>query len=377
MKEIKLHGEKIVYGKGSLKWLSSIGQRRAVIITSGSSMFKNGTISNIENYLNEADTSYTIFKGVQKNPDTRVVLEIVKKMEEFKPDTVIAVGGGSPMDAAKVASLFYEYKEINFDNVLSVTLPEKREKIKIIAVPSTSGTGSEVTKAAVITFKDKNIKIGLKTTAFIPDIAVLDSDITLSMPKNIAAETGMDAMTHLMESYINKNIDYYTECISEGAIINLLHALPSSCLECNEESRDRVHVYQSIAGSVLANVGLGMSHGIAHAFGGRYDLGHGLLNGICLPYVLSWNKKDPEVKRRLDKLSALAGEDIISAIINLNHKLGIPKGFNEILNEETFKKDLPLLVTNSLMGSTRVNPVKISKEDMEQILTSIYYGKEF
>lgn len=377
MKEIKLHGEKIVYGKGSLKWLSSIGQRRAVIITSGSSMFKNGTISNIENYLNEADTSYTIFKGVQKNPDTRVVLEIVKKMEEFKPDTVIAVGGGSPMDAAKVASLFYEYKEINFDNVLSVTLPEKREKIKIIAVPSTSGTGSEVTKAAVITFKDKNIKIGLKTTAFIPDIAVLDSDITLSMPKNIAAETGMDAMTHLMESYINKNIDYYTECISEGAIINLLHALPSSCLECNEESRDRVHVYQSIAGSVLANVGLGMSHGIAHAFGGRYDLGHGLLNGICLPYVLSWNKKDPEVKRRLDKLSALAGEDIISAIINLNHKLGIPKVFNEILNEETFKKDLPLLVTNSLMGSTRVNPVKISKEDMEQILTSIYYGKEF
>ncbi|MDV3429397.1 MAG: iron-containing alcohol dehydrogenase [Bacillota bacterium] len=377
MKEIRLHGEKIVYGKGSLKCLSELVHKRAFIITSGSSMFKNGSISHIENYLKEADASYTIFRGVQKNPDTNVVMEILKKMEEFKPDTVIAVGGGSPIDAAKVASLFYEFKEINFNNVLSISLPEKREKLKIIAVPSTSGTGSEVTKAAVITFKDRNIKVGIKTAAFIPDIAVLDPDITISMPKNIAAETGMDAMTHLMESYINKNIDYYTECIAEGAIINLLHALPSSCLYCDAESRDRVHVYQSIAGSVLANVGLGMSHGISHAFGGRYDLGHGLLNGICLPYVLLWNEKDPEVKERINKLSRLAGEDIISAIINLKLKIGIPKGFFEILDEETFKKDLPLLVENSLKGSTQVNPVKISKEDMELILTSIYYGKEF
>lgn len=377
MKEIRLHGEKIVYGKGSLKYLSAVGHKRVFIITSGSSMFENGTIPAVENYLKGASTSYTIFRGVQKNPDTNVVMEIVDKMHEFKPDIVIAVGGGSPIDAAKVASLFYEYKEINFSNVLSISLPEKREKLKIIAVPSTSGTGSEVSKAAVITFKDKDIKIGIKTPAFIPDIAVLDPDITMSMPKNIAAETGMDAMTHLMESYINKNIDYYTECIAEGAIINLLHALPSSCLYCDEESRDRVHAYQSIAGSVLANVGLGMSHGIAHAFGGRYDLGHGLLNGISLPYVLLWNKKDPEVKERLNKLSCLAGEDIISAIINLNQRIGIPKGFCEILDEDTFKKDLPLLVENSLKGSTQVNPVKISKEDMELILTSIYYGKEF
>ncbi|MFA6940293.1 MAG: iron-containing alcohol dehydrogenase [Clostridiaceae bacterium] len=377
MKEIRLHGEKIIYGKGSLKCLSAIGQKRAFVITSGSSMFKNGTISDIEKYLKEAGASYTIFSGVQKNPDTNVVMEILEKMDEFKPDTVIAVGGGSPIDAAKVASLFYEFKEINFDNVFSISLPEKREKVKIIAVPSTSGTGSEVTKAAVITFKDRNIKVGIKTAAFIPDIAILDPDITMSMPKNIAAETGMDAMTHLIESYINKNIDYYTECISEGAIINLLNALPSSCLYCDKESRDRVHVYQSIAGSVLANVGLGMSHGISHAFGGRYDLGHGLLNGICLPYVLLWNKKDPEVKGRLDKLSRLAGEDIISAIINLKHRIGIPKGFFEILDEETFKKDFPLLIENSLKGSTQVNPIKISKEDMELILTSIYYGKEF
>ena len=124
-------------------------------------MFKNGTISNIENYLNEAGASYTVFKGVQKNPDTKVVMEILNKMEEFKPEAVIAVGGGSTIDAAKVAALFYEYKEINFNNVFSISLPEKREKVKIIAIPSTSGTGSEVTKAAVITFKEKDIKIGI------------------------------------------------------------------------------------------------------------------------------------------------------------------------------------------------------------------------
>lgn len=377
MKELKLHGEKIITGRGSLEYLKTINYKKALIVTSGSSMFNNGTIKKIECYLKEANCDFIIYKGVPKNPDTKVVLDILKTMDSFIPDVVIALGGGSPMDAAKVAALFFEYRNLNFDNVLSTSLPDKREKIKLIHIPSTSGTGAEVTKAAVITFKDKNLKIGLKTLAFIPDIAILDPYITLSMPKNIAGETGMDAMTHLVESYINENLDYYTMCMAEGAIINLLEALPSSCNNGDIESREKVQIFQSIAGSVLSNVGLGMSHGISHCFGGMYDLGHGLLNGICLPYVLKWNIRSESVLKKIDKLSRLIGKDFIKSIEDLNLLIGIPSSLSSILDEELFKKDFNILTLNSLKGSTLANPVKIEEEDMKIILNCIYYGGEF
>ncbi|MFA9398501.1 MAG: iron-containing alcohol dehydrogenase [Clostridiaceae bacterium] len=376
MKELKLMGNSIITGENSIYYLEKIKAKKAFIVTGGSSMFKNGTIDKISNILESINCTYEIFSGVEKNPGTDIVLNGVNKMNEFNPEVLIAVGGGSAIDAAKVMSLFYEYKELNFENAL-VNLPETRHKIELIAIPSTSGTGTEVTKAAVITYKHLNRKVGLKSTAFIPDIAILDPLITLSMPKNVVAETGMDAMTHLVESYINKNLDIYTETIAKSSIEGLFEYLPISYANGDIASRERVHVYQCIAGSVLSNVGLGMAHGISHAFGARYNEGHGLLNAVALPYVLKFNSRDSEVKRRLEELSTNIGMDFIQAIININKTLNIPNCFKELnIPEKDFLEYNDILVDASMLGSTIKNPVKISKEEMKNLLNIIYYNKQ-
>lgn len=376
MKRIVLGGRGLVTGAGSLKYLSNLKGKKFFIVTGGKSLFNNGTIEKIENIIKDLKGETFIFKGIKKNPDTDIVLKGLEEMNKFNPDTVIAVGGGSPMDAAKVMTIMYENKEINFHNILERQLPNKREKIQFIAIPSTSGTASEVTKAAVVTFKDKDLKIGLKTDAFIPDIAILDSDIVMSMPQNIVAETGMDAVTHAVECYINKSLDDFTEVIAKGAVEGLFKYLPISYKEATIESREKVHNYQSMAGIAFANVGLGMAHGISHSIGGRFNLGHGLCNAIALPYVLEYNSKDREVKEKLNILAKTIGvKDFIEEVRNLNNQLNVPNSLKDVfVDEMEFKKDFEKLVENSLKGSTKSNPVRVSKEDMEKILKALYYG---
>ena len=281
------------------------------------------------------------------------------------------------MDAAKVMTVFYENDELNFDNVLEKGLPDKRKKVKLIAIPTTSGTASEVTRAAVVTFKEKNIKIGLKTDAFIPDLAILDPVLTLSMPKHIVAETGMDAMTHAVEAYCNENLDDFTEVMARGAVEGLYRYLPISYQEGTVESREKVHNYQSLAGFAFTNVGLGMVHGIAHAIGGQFNEGHGLINAVALPYVLEYNRQHS--KKVADKLNILAKtigvEDFVMAIRQLNKVLNIPNSFKEIgIKQEDNYDNFTLLLGNALQGSTKSNPVKISEADMKELLKEIYAG---
>lgn len=376
MKTLKLNGDKIVTGKGSLSYIKELKGKRIFIATGGNSMFANGTIDRIKAILEECEKEYVIMSGIKKNPDTDIVNKGVSEMKKFCPDTVLALGGGSPIDAAKVMAVFYEYPELNFDNALKIGLPEKRKEIEFISIPTTSGTGTEVTKAAVITFKERDLKIGLKSNAFIPDIAILDPELTMSMPDNVVAETGMDALTHALECYINHNLDDFTECLAKGAIQGLFKYLPISYREKTIESREKVHNYQSMAGMAFHNVGLGMDHGIAHAFGGKYDLGHGLLNGIALPYVLKFNSQNSVVKEKLNRLEkALGIDDLIGAVRKLNNLLDIPSSFKEAgVSESDFYNDFDGLVENSLKGSTQSNPIQVTKEEMEKILKDIYEG---
>ncbi|KUO68657.1 MAG: alcohol dehydrogenase [Clostridia bacterium BRH_c25] len=378
MKELRLHGELIVTGTGSLSYLENIQCSRVFIVTGEGSTFRNGTIDKIKGLLDEKGCNYEIYSGIKKNPATGEVLEGINAMRGFVPDTILAVGGGSSIDAAKVMALFYEYPGLSFDKALNEPLPDTRKKLKLIAVPTTSGTATEVTKVAVITFKDSDLKIGLKSTAFIPDIAILDAGLTLSMPGNVVAETGMDAMTHAVECYINTNQDDYAECLASGAVEGLFKYLPLSYEKGSIEYREKVHNYQCIAGSAFANVGLGMAHGISHAIGGRFNYGHGLLNAVVLPYVLQFNSKDKRVQERIQYLASRVGVgSFIDAIKELNKRLSIPGSFKEMgITEEDFSQNFGILVTNSLKGSTRVNPVKVSPEEMERVLQYIYDGKD-
>lgn len=378
MKSLVLGARTLIMGRGAIEYLASLKNTKVFIVTGGKSMIQSGVIARIEAILHQNACLTELFSGIKPNPDTKIILDALTKMDEFHPDAVIAVGGGSSLDAAKVMALLYEYRDINFDNILALPLPEKRTKVTFIAIPSTSGTGSEVTKAAVVTFRDTHIKIGIKTPAFLPDVAILDADLTMSMPGHVVAETGMDAVTHAVECYINHNLDDFTECMAQGAVEGLFEYLPLSYKEQTIESREKVHHFQSIAGLSFDNVGLGMAHGIAHAMGGMFDLGHGLINAIVLPYVLTFNSRDQNVKRKMGKLAQCIGaNDFVSAVIGLNHKLDIPSSFKEAgLEQNWFEKEFGAVVHNAMKGSTQANPVKINETEMAQLLKYVYSGED-
>ncbi len=377
MKKLVLGGQAVITGCGSIAELCSIKADRAFIVTGGSAMQTSGVIARIEGILSGNGCTTFVYGGIGKNPDTQAVLSGLAQMREFKPDVLVAVGGGSPIDAAKVMALFYEYPELDFDKAQAGELPETRQKLTFVAIPSTSGTGTEVTRAAVITFRELNIKIGLKTPAFIPDLAILDPDITMTMPPNVVAETGMDALTHAVEAYTNRNLDDFCEVLAKGAVAGLLKWLPVSYHEKTKESREKVHHYQCIAGFAFDNTGLGMAHGISHAIGGKFDLGHGLVNAIALPHVLDFNMQDEFVGKRLDELARSIGRkdryEFIDAVKELNRQLGIPGSLGQAgVSQAAFKDGFKELAANSLRGATRVNPVPVTEEQIEGILTDMY-----
>lgn len=376
MKNMKFGGDAIVTGSGSIKYLENFKNMKAFIVTGGSSMFKNGAIDRIKAILVENRCDIHIHSGIKANPDTEDVKAGLKAINSFKPDLLIGVGGGSAIDLCKVLSIMHENPELDIEDMASVSLPEKRKHLKLVAIPSTSGTGSEVTTAAVITYRKHDIKIGLKSMAMIPDVAILDPDITMSMPANIVAETGMDALTHAVECFINEKVDDFTGCLAKGAIEGILEYLPLSYAEKTLESREKMHNFQCMAGLAFTNTGLGMSHGIAHAIGGKFGLGHGLTNAIALTYVLEFNSRSPEVAIRIKELSRAAGMDFIAAVKELNDKLNVPATLREAgIEERDFFEDFDELVENSLLGSTKSNPVKISKEEMAGLLRDMYFGR--
>lgn len=376
MKELRLNGVSIISGINSLDYLSKINGQRFFITTGNKAMFNNGTINRIENLLKNRNLEFYIHSGIKSNPTMSDVINGLEKMHIFKPDILVSVGGGSTIDASKVMALFYDYPELDIMKIRECTLPDKRKKLMHVAVPSTSGTATEVTRAAVINFEDEILKIGLKTDAFIPDVAILDPVITLSMPSHIVAETGFDAITHGVEAYINKNINDFTEVMARGAIEGLYKYLPLSYTKKDITSREKVHNYQCLAGCAFSNVGLGMSHGISHAVGGMFDYGHGLLNAIILPYVLEYNSRDEDVAIRLKYLAWLLGvDDFIVVLRQLARSMQLPCSFAELgIKMDDFSRDFNTLVLNSMKGSTRVNPVKITEEEIEVLLLRIYEG---
>lgn len=377
MKALRFNGDVVVTGINSMEYLKEIKYNKAFIVTGGQSMFKSGVIDKVKEYLGNDEKRIFVYSGIGKNPTTEEVKKGIESIKKFKPDLVVAVGGGSPIDAAKIIALLYEYPELNVETLTNSILPEKRYKTKFVAIPSTSGTASEVTHVSVLTYEDRNLKLGIKSPSLRPDVAILDGNIPMTLPYNIAAETGMDALTHAIEAYINTSGDDFTEVLAKGAIEGLIEWLPISCNNKDIESRQKVHNYQSMAGMAFSNSGLGMVHGVSHAFGGKYNLAHGLTNAVILPYAMKYNSRDNGVSKKFDKISAAIGEDIIEKVKNLNKELGIASCIKNVgINEDDFNRDYELLVKNSMCGSTVVNPIKIDVEVMKEFVKTVYFGTE-
>lgn len=379
MRKLVLSGKGILTGEGSLLALKDLKYERALLVTGGSSMIKSGVIARAEKYLQMNGTETDLFSGVPKNPSIEDVLKGLVICRKFKPDVILAIGGGSAMDCAKAILLFYEFPYLNFENVLEFNkkgeIPTER-KTGLICVPSTSGTGSEITRGTVITDPEKELKVPIMTDCLRPDLAILDPEITMTMPDHVAAETGMDALTHAIEAYTNHNLDDFDEGLCSSAIIGIMKWLPVSVFDKTLEAREKVHNYQAMAGIGFANVGLGMVHGIAHSFGAAYNMAHGLTNAIILPYVLRYNSRDAVVREKLAELSYRCHcDDIITEIEKMREKLGIPASFWEAgITEEMYREKYDLLLEHAMLGATNVNPVKMTIEEMKKMLNVVYTG---
>ncbi|MCR5099865.1 MAG: iron-containing alcohol dehydrogenase [Butyrivibrio sp.] len=380
MRKIVLSGKRIITGEGCLSVLSEFSYKRVMIVTGGKSMIESHVIDRATDYIQKEDTEILVYSGVPKNPSTEDVDRGLLKCQSFKPDCILTIGGGSALDCAKAILLFYEFPYLNFDNVLEYNLkgliPAER-KTALICVPSTSGTGSELTRGTVITDIQKELKVPIMTDCLRPDIAILDVDIVMTMPKNIVAETGMDALTHAIEAYINHNLDEFDEGLCSSAIVGIMEWLPKSVLDNDKEAREKIHNYQAMAGIGFANVGLGMVHGIAHAFGAAYNMAHGLTNAIILPYVLDYNRQDPTVDKKLKELSYRCHcSDIVKEIIKMRKMFDIPESFNAAgITEEMFLEKHDLILEHAMLGATRVNPVVMNKTEMDKMIGLVYWGK--
>ena len=381
----------IYHGEGALEELKNLKGKKAIVVVGGGAMKRQGFLAKVEDYLKEAGMEVALFEGVEPDPSVETVMKGAKAMQEFEPDWIVAMGGGSPIDAAKAMWAFYEYPEITFEDLITpFSFPELRQKAKFAAIPSTSGTATEVTAFSVITDYAKGIKYPLADFNITPDVAIVDPALVAELPVKQVAYTGMDALTHAIEAYVSTLNCSYTDPLALKAIEMVFDYLPAS-YRCNMEARAKMHDAQCLAGMAFSNALLGIVHSMAHKTGAAFSTGHithGLANAMYLPYVIKYNAKDPVAAKRYAEIArrvGLAGASERALINSLCEKinefnviLGIPATLKEFgIKEDEFKEKISEIAKNAVGDAcTGSNPRAIDPETMERLFTCIYYGTE-
>lgn len=322
----------LYFGPGAMEELKNLkGYKKAFIVTGGSSMKKTGFLQKLEDILKAAGLQTRLYDGVEPDPSIERVYDGAKAMREFEPDVIVAIGGGSPMDAAKAMWVFYEYPEKTFDDIKEpFSLPRLRTKAIFVAVPSTSGTASEVTAFSVITDYSTGIKYPLADFEITPDVAVLDTDIPQTMPKTLTAHTGMDALTHAIEAYVATARSEFSDPLALQAISSVFDNLIDS-YHGDKEARGAMHIAQCLAGMAFSNALLGIAHSLAHKTGAIFHIPHGCCNAILLPSVIQFNSRVcmsryAQIARALGLPGATdkqLTDSLVEAVRAMNAKLGI------------------------------------------------------
>ena len=378
----------IYYGKDSLEVLKTIKGKRAILVIGGGSMKRAGFVDKIIGYLKEAGIETKLFEGVEPDPSVETVMKGAAAMREFEPDLIVALGGGSPIDAAKAMWVFYEYPDTTFEEIIQpFSFPELRKKAKFIAISSTSGTATEVTAFSVITDYAKGIKYPLADFNITPDIAIVDPALVATLPPHLVAHTGMDALTHAIEAYVSTLNSPFTDPLAIKAIQMVNEHLIKS-FSGDMSSREEMHYAQCLAGEAFSNALLGIVHSLAHKTGAAFSTGHiphGEANAIYLPYVIKYNAKNAEARYAdnarsigIDGTDAECVTKLCDKIDAMNAELNIPKTLKEFgIKEDEFKEKVnkiaELAVGDACTGS---NPRPVDTESMAKILDAIYYGKE-
>ena len=384
----------LYHGAGSLEELKNVKGKKAVVVVGGGSMKRFGFLQRVEEYLKEAGMEVALFEGVEPDPSVETVMKGAKLMQEFGPDWIVAIGGGSPIDAAKAMWAFYEYPDTKFEDLITpFSFPTLRTKAKFCAIPSTSGTATEVTAFSVITDYEKGIKYPLADFNITPDVAIVDPDLAETMPQKLTANTGMDAMTHAIEAYVSTLHCDYTDPLALHAI-KMIHAYLVDSYNGDKEARARMHNAQCLAGMAFSNALLGIVHSMAHKTGAAFSGGHivhGAANAMYLPKVIKFNSKEPEAMARyadIARFIGLAGDSdealtdaLIAEIKEMNKKLNIAPCIKlyegGIIDEKEFNEKLAtvaeLAVGDACTGS---NPRAIDPEQMAKLLTCCFYDTE-
>ena len=393
----------IYHGENALEALKTFKGKKAFVCVGGGSMKRFGFLDKVVQYLQEAGMEVKLFEGIESDPSVDTVMKGAKEMQDFGPDWIVAIGGGSPIDAAKAMWIKYEYPDCTFEDMCKVFgIPTLRNKAKFCAISSTSGTATEVTAFSIITDYQKGINYPIADFEITPDVAIVDPALAQTMPKKLVAHTGMDALTHAIEAYVSTANCDYTDPLALHAIEMIRDDLVNSYNE-DKQARNEMHNAQCLAGMAFSNALLGIVHSMAHKTGAVFgDLGahiiHGAANAMYLPKVIAFNAKDETAKKRYAKIADVIGlagnsdEEKVKALIayvrDLNDQLNIPhciqhygadsypteQGF---VPENIFLERLHDIAVNAIADAcTGSNPRQPSVEEMEKLLKCCYYDTE-
>lgn len=401
---------KIYFEAGSLKYLEDMQNIKRAFIVSDPGIVKVGFVDKVLYHLNKRGENIQtkVFSSVEPDPSLDTVYKGVEEINSFKPDVIIAIGGGSAMDAAKFIWLFHEEPEVDLEGLKlkfmdirkrTYKFPELGKKAKFVAIPTTSGTGSEVTSFTVISDTKNNMKYPFADYSITPNIAIIDSELVMGLPKNQVGFTGMDVLTHAMEAYVSIMASDYTDGLSEKAIELVFKNLYNSYTFGDKESREKMHNASTIAGMAFTNAFLGIGHSLAHKIGAEFHLPHGHLVGMCLPHVIRYNAVDmpsklvsfPKyeyyiAKQKYADISRKLGfagnneEELVNSLIENVKNLGYSVGLSKSLKDAGVPEDKYMEMVDDLAYKvfedqcTPANPRTPLISELKQILVDIYYG---
>lgn len=379
----------VYYGPDSLAELKNLQGKKAFVVTGKHAMQATGFLDKTVNYLKEAGFEVKTFEKVENDPSVTTVMEGAKAMQEFQPDWIVAIGGGSPIDAAKAMWIFYEYPESKFDDLVAGKFPVLRKKAHFAAIGSTSGTGTEVTAFAVITDNEKGIKYPLANFEITPDVAIVDPALPQSMPQKQVAYTGMDALTHSIEAYVSTFATDFTDPLALKAAKMVNDNILAS-YNGDATARGNMHYAQCLAGMAFSNGLLGITHSLAHKTGAAFSTGHvphGCANAMYLPHTIECNAHDPRAHKRYAEiatylgLSGMSENELVLALIarvrELDRALNIPHGLKEFgVKEDEFLAKKAAIAHNAVLDAcTPENPRKMDDALMEKVLVCCYYDE--
>ncbi|WP_300120994.1 bifunctional acetaldehyde-CoA/alcohol dehydrogenase [uncultured Enterococcus sp.] len=400
---------KIYFEKNALLYLEKMPNVERVMLICDPGMVQFGYADIVRGVLNRRrnDVKVEVFSDVEPNPSTNTVYKGLEMIVDFQPDTIIALGGGSAMDAAKAMWLFFEHPDTSFFGAKQKFLDIRKrtykipvaEKVQFVCIPTTSGTGSEVTPFAVITDSETHVKYPLADYALTPHIAIVDPQFVMTVPASVTADTGMDVLTHAIESYVSVMASDYTRGLSLQAIKIVFDYLEKSVKNPDLESREKMHNASTMAGMAFANAFLGISHSIAHKIGGEYGIPHGRTNAILLPEIIRFNAKDPQKHAMFPKydyfradtdyadiakflgLPGETTEELVEALATAVYDLGCRVGIKMNLKAQGVTQEV-LDSTIDRMAElayedqcTTANPKEPLISELKQIILNVYEEK--